>query len=381
MRGRLKPNSKGLGTGCVVLFLLPFATVGVIMGFRMVWHVWFWMEAQSWVECPAFIDHVELQVHSDEGTTYNTSALYRYQYQGVQHSGTRVWFSSNSDSGSFHQNAYRQLLDHQQSAKPFRCFVDPDEPNQSVLYRELRPSLLWFYSVFLTAFGGVGIGGLYVVFRHAGHARNVRAEAERFPDEPWKWEAATASGQFFPAKQWLSYLVGAVLFNLIAVPGSLFLFLERGRPNWALGILLLFAAVGLWLAWQAIQRILQKRRYGEFHLQIEPWPYFIGEPLQGTLQFPGMYPGSRELIFELRVLEQKSGDDPDTELFKETVAVSNTGRDTLFAFNLPATLPRTRRETDEIGEKTAAWKLMVTGSDGPGDFEAHFALATYKRSS
>lgn len=373
-----KPGT--LGTGCGVLFLLPFAAVGVIMAALMVWHVWFWMEAQSWVECPAFIDHVELDVQTGEGTTYNTSARYRYQYKGVEHSGSRVWFSSNYDSGSFHQDAYAQLLDHQQSGNVFRCFVDPDEPNQSLLYRELRPSLLWFYSIFLTTFGGIGFGGLYGMHKHARHVKRVRVEAERCPNEPWKWNSATATGQFFPSRQWLSYLVGTVLFNALTIPGYFLLYIDKGRAFWALGILILFAACGLWLAWKALQLILQKRRYGAFHLQIEPWPYFVGEPLQGTLQFRDMFPSSRELIFELRVLEQKSGDDSDNEVFKESVHVSNGGRSTSFRLNLPSTLPRTRLETDEIGEKTAKWNLKVTGSDGPADFDAHFALATFSRS-
>jgi hypothetical protein len=172
-----------------------------------------------------------------------------------------------------------------------------------------------------------------------------------------------------------------VLFNALTIPGCFLLYIEKGRAFWALGILILFAACGLWLAWKALQLILQKRRYGAFHLQIEPWPYFVGEPLQGTLQFRDMFPSSRELIFELRVLEQKSGDDSDTEVLNESVHVSNGGRSTSFRLNLPSTLPRTRRKTDEIGEKTAKWNLKVTGSDGPADFEAHFALATYSRSS
>lgn len=92
-----------------------------------------------------------------------------------------------------------------------------------------------------------------------------------------------------------------------------------------------------------------------------------------------MFPSSRELIFELRVLEQKLGDDPDTEVFKETIPVSNGGRSTSFRLSPTASLPRTRLDTDDAGGKTAKWNLKVTGSDGPADFEAHFALAAFKR--
>lgn len=178
MPGMKTSNSGTLGTGCVILFQLPFATVGVFLAGRMVWHIWFWMAAQSWVECPAFIDQVELDVRSDEGTAYNTSARYRYQYKGVEYSGARVWLLSGSDSGSFHQNAYRQLLDHQQTGKPFRCFVDPDEPDQSVLYRDLRPSLLWFNSVFVTVFGGFGIGGLIFIVRQVRHTGETQQKGQ-----------------------------------------------------------------------------------------------------------------------------------------------------------------------------------------------------------
>lgn len=52
-------------------------------------------------------------------------------------------------------------------------FRGSDEPNESILYRELRPGLIWFDSIFVLTFGGVGLGGLYGMFKHAKHVNKV----------------------------------------------------------------------------------------------------------------------------------------------------------------------------------------------------------------
>ena len=44
-----------------------------------------------------------------------------------------------------------------------------------------------------------------------------------------------------------------------------------------------------------------------------------------------------------------------------------------------ALLPRTALLNDEAGEQTAEWKIKVTGSEGPRDFEANYELAAFKR--
>lgn len=379
MPGMKSSNSRSLGPGCVCLFLLPFALVGVYMAGRMASQLSSWMEARTWVECPAVIEQVQLHEESSEGTTYTVTAQYIYSYHGVEYQGTRVWLRESSDSGSFFPTAFRQLKEHQQSGQPFRCYVDPDKPIDSVLYRDLRLDLLLFQSIFVMLFGGVGFVGLFATVRLWRKLRQVRDNAEHSPNEPWKWDPSTRLGEFSPTRKWLEYAVGAILFNSIAIPGCLAMYVMENRPNWALWLCIPFALSAVWLTWKAIQGVQMKRHYGAFHIQLKPWPYFIGNPLQGVLMFPGAFPTSRELIFELQIFEERPGDESNVEVFKETRNVPNNGGSKPFEFFPPEDVPRTRRDLDDPGEKTSIWKLNVKGSDGPRDFEAQFALAVFEQ--
>ena len=54
---------------------------------------------------------VELEEHSDEdGSTYETTATYRYDYSGTTYTGTRVAIDTGSDNiGSFQHRLYSEL--------------------------------------------------------------------------------------------------------------------------------------------------------------------------------------------------------------------------------------------------------------------------------
>ncbi len=369
--------SNKFGTGCVILFLLPFALCGLWFAFLTLKLLLFWYIAQGWVECPAWIDRVELKSDSDgEGTTYNVVAEYHYEFRGQPFQGSRVWLSSQSDSGRFHGRVALELEQYQNQQKAFRCFVDQDDPSQSILYRDFRPEILLFHFVIVISMGGIGVGGLYGIYAANRQTKRIRTEAELRPDEPWTWDSQTASGVYHSKPQWIAYLLGAILWNVICWPFSYFVIMdaENGTIRW---LMLLCALAGLWLAWKAAQVVLQRFRLGTVQLCLHPWPHFVGQPLQGTIEFSRMSPGSEELIFELQVLEPVPGDDPDKVLFKETVQVRNAGLSTMFEMHPRADLPRSQTQIDDTSVGTAKWILKVTGSDGPHDFDALFLLATF----
>ena len=100
------------GAGCLMLFALPFAAVGVG---ALVWSGWTlldWREAAGWAPVPAEIVAVDLESHTDsEGdTTYETTATYRYEYEGTSYTGTRVAIDTGADNiGSFQHRLYYDL--------------------------------------------------------------------------------------------------------------------------------------------------------------------------------------------------------------------------------------------------------------------------------
>ncbi|MCF7733341.1 MAG: DUF3592 domain-containing protein, partial [Akkermansiaceae bacterium] len=194
---------KTLHAVLVVLFGAAFLVPGLFLSGVYFRGFLQWWEARGWEEIPCRIEATELKSsRGEDSTTYQVTASYRYRYQGRVYQGDRVGFSSSSDNiGGFHQRAYRELSSYLaprsgtvevESSGPavrsFRCYVNPDQPEDAVLYRELRWEMQAFMAIFALTFPAVG-GGV-VAF---GWVSFVRLRRERrlqgiHPGEPWRWK-------------------------------------------------------------------------------------------------------------------------------------------------------------------------------------------------
>ncbi|HTU24546.1 MAG TPA: DUF3592 domain-containing protein, partial [Pirellulales bacterium] len=104
---------------------------------------------RSWQEVPAKIlkDQLRTEHGSRGGTTRRATAQYTYEFGGQSYTGHRVTWDGGSDNmGSSQYNAFNELESHRRSGRPFRCFVNPEHPEQSILYRQLRPEILVLFS-------------------------------------------------------------------------------------------------------------------------------------------------------------------------------------------------------------------------------------------
>jgi Protein of unknown function (DUF3592) len=128
-----------------VLVVGPASFINWIYGDMLVAH----HAMQSWQEVPARIESVEFHTYSISASrrTHVTTARYQYEFAGRSYHGFKVTWGNRYDNLPFHENAYRELQDHQQSGVPFRCFVNPHDPEQAILYRQLRPEILVLVTV------------------------------------------------------------------------------------------------------------------------------------------------------------------------------------------------------------------------------------------
>ncbi|MFO0429331.1 MAG: DUF3592 domain-containing protein [Planctomyces sp.] len=366
------------GYGCATFFLLPFALAGTAVLYLGVSQIREARVTSTWAETPAWIDRAELIINSGgEGTTYSTRAEYRYEWKQKEYHGNRVWLSERSDSGSFHSQIINELQSSQQAGRRFRCFVNPDNPSESILYRDLRYDLLLIYALFGVVFGGIGFGGLYGLFLAGRNARRMQQLAGLYPEEPWRWTIPASDGLFRSDNRWVVLVISAVVWNLFSWPLAVILLSQRGWQFGPVWLILLMPVAGTWLAWMAWRAVRLRLRYGVCLLQVTPWPYFAGDPLQATLTSPGMIPNSEQLTALLRVTQTVSGDDGDKELYRETVQVPVSRQEVSFVLHPPAHLPRTRRLIDHHSIRTAKWTLTLTGTDGPGDFDARFQIEVF----
>src|SRR5262245_33524795 len=156
--------SNRVGAGCLALFALPFAAVGVGAFVWAALTLLDWQAARGWIQVPAQLISVELEESTDaeDTTTYRTTATYRYEYGGQAYTGNRVAIDTGSDNvGDFHQRLYYELHAAHERGATVTAYVDPEEPANAVLNRELRAGLLALKGVFALVFGGVGFGLLF----------------------------------------------------------------------------------------------------------------------------------------------------------------------------------------------------------------------------
>ncbi len=374
--------AKQLSGGCAVLFGLPFILAGLAVG----WFAYYpgisgWWSARGWEEVPCQIENVNLQSkHSKKGSdTYQTTASYRYRYHGREFRGDKVGLFGGADNiGDFQQQAYEQMRTFEQQSRPFRCYVNPAHPEQSVLFRDLRWGLLLLTSIFPTLFpligGLVAVGG----FMQARESAQVRCLAQQHPAEPWHWRKEWSGEMIRESKRglvvilvvagWIA-LVQAPLALAVTLSGEL---MKSFRSVFAL-LPSSLALIPLYFAWGRIQT---RRALGNLSLRLKQMPTSPGSTLEGELCFDRAL-SPREVI-QAQVLCQRTiitRSSKSTTTTKETLwehtemlSASEARRDLKgvmlpLHINIPRDLPCPR-----VGEASTQtqheWSLRVTPSGG-----------------
>lgn len=143
----------------IVIIALAFIGIPLLAAWYLVGlPIQQWRLTQHWVEVPAIIETVKLQEHRSSGTvTYDSTARYRYQFDGQVFVGDRVSLYGPEDGTSYHRVIVRELEEYRDSQQPFRCFVNPDYPKDSLLYRDIRWGLYLMIGLIALLFSGVGL--------------------------------------------------------------------------------------------------------------------------------------------------------------------------------------------------------------------------------
>ncbi len=385
-------KSTGLGTGCLMLFALPFAAVGVGALGWMGWTLLDWREAGGWLPVSAEVVTVAIEEHEDDegGSTYETTATYRYDYAGTSYTGTRVAIDTGADNiGGFQHRLYYDLKAAHERGTPVTAYVDPDDPNRAVLNRALRPGLFALKGIFALVFGGVGFGLLFGA-RYA--AKKMAAEEklrQRFPDEPWRWRPEWANGRIAGSARTAAYvaIAFAVLWNLISLPAALIVPGEIANGNTAAAVALLFPLIGLGLAAWAIRAWLQLKRFKVATFVLQRMPVALGGRLKGTIRVESEVPVTADFRLELECFEtvtRGSGKNRRTEeklLWQKQWRVPRhqcqIGSFTTIPVDvaMPVGQPATSMND---GDGKTTWRLEVAGECPGPDFWSNFELPVFE---
>ncbi len=353
-----------------------------------------WVEVQSWEAVPAQVHFARLVEHvGDDSTTYSVEARYSYTVDGAEYTGTRVGLYEGADNvGSFNQRVAEELESHANSAAPFIAYYDPDAPSESVLYRELRPELVLFYSAFAFVFGGFGTGVLVVAWAARKRAARTALRREERPDAPWLWNEEWRTGILKSSNR--SRMLVAVGFasfwNAISIPIAVGVLMSLDVTEEPAGLMvLIFPLVGLGLAYWAVRAFVQWRKFGETTLQLAGVPIELGGTMDGVVRLPAQVFPAKGFDLRLdcvRLVTTGSGKNRSTSehiLWQDAVRVGPERmlRDALqsavpVSFRMPHDQPETGREN-----MNPFWRLVVTAELPGVDFYADFKVPVFGRAA
>jgi hypothetical protein len=394
---KLKRNRTGkrTGAGCVALFALPFAAFGVG---AFVWGAFTlldWHAAAGWVEVPAELVSVDLQEHSgDDSTTYQATATYRYDYAGQSYTSHRVAIDKGSDNiGNFQQSLYYSLRSAHERHAQVTAYVDPQDPANAVLNRELRTGLLAMKMVFALVFGGVGFGLMFGARIGGKKLAAENALRERFPLEPGRWRPEWANGRIAGSSRSAAYVaIGfAVLWNLISLPLLYVLpgAIAGGNAAAAIGFLLPLVGVGL-AVWE-IRAWLQLKRFKVATLALDRVPVALGGRLKGTIRVEAAVPVTDHFRLELACVESSvSGSGKNREhhermLWQKQWRVPRHQCQIglqLTTIPVDTAVPNDQPETtSDDSSAEIGWRLDVTGECPGPDFWSRFELPVFTKAA
>lgn len=390
-------SEKTSGKGCGVLFGLPFAAVGVGCLIYLVYMGYNYQRVQSWVETPAMVQQAQVAENrdSDGDTTYRLDATFAYEYDGRSYVSDWVGLQTGSDNiGSWHHDRYAELAPYYEQGQPFRCFVNPEDPSEAILFRDLRIGFAAFLFCFALIFGSVGftimIGSLV-----GGSAQRAATRRESIhPTEPWTWRPEWAAGRIESSNKVSAYglLVFAVFWNLISVPAAGFGVPEALRTGqYEILFVLIFPIIGIGILISALLQFARHNKYGVSVLQLDGITGVLGGYLGGTVHVPQSIESDAGVVVALRCVESTtSGSGKNKKTTSNTkweseqivhpqggVAGLATGGVTIpFRFAIPYALPEPRNH----GNPTVSWRLSFSASTPGLDYEASFEVPVFKTS-
>jgi hypothetical protein len=372
-----------LGRIGLLLFGLVFLGAGLAMGyFFVLTDLSAAITARDYVPVQAELLHVELKYHrSDKSTTYETKARYRYRYAERDYTSERVAIGEGADNiGSYQQDLYKRLNTAKQRRATVVAWVNPGNPNEALLDRDMRWGLFALKGMFFLVFSLVGLGVTIYTLRAPS------ALPAAVADKPWLADPAWRNGRIVSRSR--AGMIGmwffAVLWNAISAPILFILPAELAKQNWAALLGLLFPLVGLWLFYVAVLKTLQWRRFGELTLMMHPFPGALGGVVGGAVELPERFRPGQTFRISLtcvhrRISNNKDRDRSDSAVWQSEasapVETSGRGSRVSFRFAVPADLPPTTAPSESYHYWTVHLKAELDGVDLDHSFDIPVAAS------
>jgi hypothetical protein len=349
-----------------VLFMLPFLGVAGWMGFKTVQEIRKVEAARSWREVPAEITSCVLRRHSGSrgGPTYKVEAHYTYTVDSKKYNASKVSFYSGSDNiGTFHKKTFFALETARHTKKSFPCWVNPQNPEEVVLIRDLRPEMIGFQLFFVFTFGGVASTLLLGILFAAGSTRSANGNIRmRFSGLHRPLLLAALLADAFAI--WLLWKVLVLTGGIFNMPWYLWLCLLPGVALTAYGL----------YAWRRFSK------FGISELALSSALVRLGDRINATVLIPRLVEGDFKGVLSC-IHQYTSGTGKHRTTHHDVLWSSEVisrgspaGVDltqVLFRFELPDSA----RPTQEKGSTKYYWRLKVSSKLPGVDYKAEFDVS------
>lgn len=385
------------------------------------WQDWYAMK--NWKPAQA-------QLLSVSGSENQTEARYRYRMNGVTYQGDRVYVARFNDNiGSYHPDLRAQLNTQQRAGEPVRVWINPTDPQQAVIDRDMRWGLFALMSAFCSIFIFVGLLISYVSLtakKDAGgfkrpslstlrkewdqkqvdpnfkenfleYSRSRAAELEQQAKGetatiPWQtrkgWETPNIRSE--AKKSTVFYWVFAIGWNAVSSPMLFALREEIERGNYAALLGLLFPLAGAFLLYKAIATTLELRRFGKVLVEMDPFPGAIGGHVGGRIRVSRLasntvFAPSAHFSVRLECVYSYMSGSGDSRSRKENIKWAEQGQPRpesagqgvalAFRFDVPDGLPEA--DVDQT-DAYHFWRLTAKAELGGVDLNRQYNLPVFK---
>jgi len=389
-------NQKIKKTGCFkyffIFFGIPFALVGIFLGIKAVGNFSDAYTMRDWQQVPAKIITVELISHdSDDSTTYSIELIYQYQISEKKHEGTRVNISEGGESGSYYPDLYQKLRNLKNSGKKYLCFVNPNNPHESILNNKLSITNYIVFPAVAFLFSGVGIGliifGIFSV-KKAKICCNLQQEN---PDKPWLHKPEWKDGKIKSSNKIFAVFIilFAVFWNLISWIVAVLLVPEILKDKEYAGLfVLLFPLVGIGLIIWAVVSFRRWKKYGESIFVMKSNPGVVGGALKGVIVSNVNIEPEKGFKVELNCINRYSTGTGKSRKTKESILWQDIClikhemyKDDLTKSAIPVIfkIPFDSKETNENNSNNVIiWRLKISAEVPGVDYKATFEIPVFK---
>ena len=358
------------------LFFMVFLALGLGFGYFMFIKPAIMIHTSAnWKKVNCKIINSRVKSHSgDDSTTYSVNILYTYKVNNKKYKSDRYDFVGGSSSG---YQSKKEIVNRYPRGKKTKCYINPDNPAESVISKEYPTDMLLFAIIPLIFIlvGLIGVIGSIVSIikrkrkyedsENSDYSKSINSNQTDYTSNP---TTLTAKNQLSP----LASIAGITLFSLIW-NGIISIFIyqvyqgfKRGNPDWFLTIFMIpFILVGI-LTILAIFYTILKVSNPKVSIEVSPSELFPGSKVNIKWTLSGSFSRIHSLEIYIEGEEMASYNSGEnsasaTNIFERIKIFSTDYTLEMEYGSAQFTIPTTTMHSFESPHNSIKWSLIVFG--------------------